>query len=207
MKCFDRPVILVDGIFGDSMASKFMDNIISLEEEEIEAVVVLINSPGGSVDALKAMVDVMQSTEIHITTIATGLAASCGLLLLMAGDHRMAYRTASLMSHQYSSGSRGKHHELQASVTMQKQMHAFMLEHYMTHTGLPSARILKELLSPTDVWLTAFEAQKYNLIDDICAPYAKPIGFKEKTRYKAEYDKKNVAAAYQVLKEAGRIKE
>lgn len=207
MKFTDRPTILVDGIFNDSMSSKFMENIMALEEADEESVAVFINSPGGSIDSLKMMVDIIQSTEVHVTTIATGLVASCGTLLLMAGDYRLSFPSASIMSHQYSWASRGKHHELIASRSAQDQTQKFMLEHYKVHTGLPEAKILKELLPAEDVWLTAEEALGFRLIDEICAPYHKPVGFKEKVKYRAEHDKKRVAEAYQVLKDAGRIRD
>lgn len=176
MKIFDSPVILFNKKFDEESLGGFMQRFSELERDEEEKVTILINSPGGSLDVLKTMLDVIYNTDMFVITAASGLAASCGFALLMAGDHRMAFSGTMLMSHQYSWGSRGKHHELEAVRKAQDMTHTFMMDHYRLHTGLPEARIRKELLPAEDTWLSAQEALDLSVIDTVIFPTGKPIG-------------------------------
>jgi ATP-dependent protease ClpP protease subunit len=137
-----------------------------------ERITIIINSPGGHVRYCLGLIDAMFTSSIPVDTFATGMAASCGLLTLMSGEHRMASSTAQLMSHQYAAGSAGKEHELYGRLKSFKQTSKWMVEHYQHCTGLSEKKIRKKLLHPTDEWLTADEAKSFNIIDEVVSPYA-----------------------------------
>jgi ATP-dependent Clp protease protease subunit len=145
----------------------------NLMEEEIqpERITLMINSPGGRIDSCLMLIDAMKTSSIPVDTFATGLAASCGILTLMAGEHRMASATASIMSHQFAAGAGGKEHELYGRMKSFEQTSAWMVEHYMKCTGLTEKKIRKKLLHPTDEWLTAEDCLKYNIIDEVVTTY------------------------------------
>ena len=75
-----------------------------------ERITLMINSPGGRIDSCLTLIDAMNTSDIPVDTMASGLAASCGILTLMAGAHRYASKTAQIMSHQYAAGASGKEH-------------------------------------------------------------------------------------------------
>lgn len=191
--------MLFNTAFTEGALANFLDRVTEIEESSETEIAILINSPGGSIAVLQTMVDWIQHTELHVTTIASGLAASCGTMLLMAGDYRMAFPSAAIMSHMYSSGARGKHSDLVASRVMQDQTHKFMMDFYKLHTGLPEAVITKELLPAEDVWLTAAQAVYFNIIDSIVDPLGKPIGFKSRKRATMEYRKNELHNAQQII--------
>jgi ATP-dependent Clp protease protease subunit len=137
------------------------------EELRPERVTLFINSPGGRVDSALMLVDTMFSSEIPVDTYVHGMAASCGIITAMAGVKRYASESAQLMSHQYAAGSAGKEHELYGRVKSWEHTSEWMEKHYMECTGLSRKKIRKELLGPTDVWLTAEEAKSYNIIDEV----------------------------------------
>ena len=141
------------------------------EELRPERITLLINSPGGRVDSCLMLIDAMKSSTIPVDTFATGLAASCGVLTLMAGENRMASASAQIMSHQYAAGSGGKEHELFGRMKSFQQTSDWMVEHYKKCTGLSEKKIRKYLLSPTDHWLTAEEALEFNIIDEVLEVY------------------------------------
>lgn len=141
------------------------------EELQPERITLVINSPGGSIDSCCMLIDAMKTSKIPVDTFAMGLAASCGIATLMAGAHRRASSTAQLMSHQYASGSRGKEHELFGRMKSWEMTSEWMIEHYRKCTGLSAKKIRKELLCPTDVWLSAAEAKDYNIIDEVVETY------------------------------------
>jgi len=136
---------------------------------KLKNLTIIINSPGGSVYAALALIDVMRGSKIPVHTIGLGLIASAGLLVFMAGakGNRVITPNTSILSHQYSWGSKGKEHELFASTVEQKYAGQRMLEHYKLCTGLSEKIIKEKLLPPSDVWLSGKEAKKFKLCDHI----------------------------------------
>jgi ATP-dependent Clp protease protease subunit len=145
----------------------------NLMEPELapERITLMINSPGGRIDSCLTLIDAMNTSEIPVDTMASGLAASCGILTLMAGDNRFASKTAQIMSHQYAAGSSGKEHELYGRIKSWEHTSEWMVDHYKHCTGLSEKVIRKDLLGPTDVWMTAQEAKGFNLIDQVVDTY------------------------------------
>jgi ATP-dependent Clp protease protease subunit len=133
----------------------------------------MINSPGGEVPHAFALIDVMKGSSIPIHTVGLGMIASCGVLTFMAGQkgHRIITPNTSILSHQYSWGSRGKEHELFAVVREFELSTERMMYHYKKCTGLTEKKIREVLLPPQDVWLNAEEAVKYGIADKIKSVY------------------------------------
>jgi len=147
-------------------------NLMATNERPKE-LTLIINSPGGSVHAAFALIDVMKGSAIPIKTVGLGLIASCGILTFMSGTkgRRIITPNTSILSHQYSWGSGGKEHELFARVREFELSSERMLEHYKKCTGLKEKVIRDILLPAQDVWLSAEEAVKYNIADKIQTVY------------------------------------
>jgi len=193
-----KNVFHVTGPFNRHMLENFLIFVQEVDRAEENEITLLINSPGGSLSVLKTMLDVMYSSQVEFTTVASGLAASCGLLLLMAGDKRLAFPEADIMSHPFSSGSKGTYWDLVADRDMLDRTHKFMLHHYMLHTGLAKEDVENYLLQPTDVWLTAKQAMELNIVDGVVSKHAKPIGSVAK-------QKNLIARKKNILKEAEKL--
>jgi ATP-dependent Clp protease protease subunit len=129
----------------------------------------IICSPGGEMPSAFALIDVMKGSSIPIHTVGLGQIASCGLLTFMSGTkgHRVVTPMTSIMSHQYSWGSFGKEHELLSRVKEFELTSQRMLELYKECTGLDEKTIRKVLLPSQDIWLTAEEAVKYGIADEV----------------------------------------
>jgi len=132
-----------------------------------------ICSPGGDLNACFALVDVMKGSKIPIRTIGMGMIASCGLVLFISGakGSRVLTPNTSILSHQYSWGTYGKEHELFAQVKEYDLTTERMINHYKKCTGLTESDIRQYLLPPHDVWLSAKEAKKLGLCDEIKGTY------------------------------------
>ena len=143
------------------------------EDKAPKAIKMYINSPGGSVHSAFHLIDIMKQSRIPVHTIAMGLAASCGCLTLMAGakGHRTVTQNTSVMSHQYSWGSKGKEHELMGVVKEFEMATDRMMTHYKKCTGKNEKYIRKHLLGPTDDWLTPEEVVKHGIADNIAVTY------------------------------------
>lgn len=127
----------------------------------------MICSDGGSIESAFALIDVMKSSAIPIKTVGLGQIASCGLLIFLTGapGRRVLTPNTSILSHQYSWGSEGKHHELWAVTKEFGLVQERMLKHYADSTGLDHATIREKLLPPHDVWLNATEALELGICD------------------------------------------
>lgn len=129
----------------------------------------MINSPGGDLNAAFALIDVMKGSTIPVRTVGIGQIASCGLLTFMSGakGYRVVTPNTSILSHQYSWGSYGKEHELFARVKEFELTSDRLIQHYKKCTGLDEKTIKKVLLPAEDVWLTAEQAVDYGIADEV----------------------------------------
>ena len=129
----------------------------------------IINSPGGEVSSAFSLIDTMKGSKVPIYTYGLGEIASCGLLTFIAGErgHRYVTPNTAILSHQFAWGSWGKQHELMAKVKEFENTQDRILMHYKKCTGLSEKNIKKYLLPAEDVWLTAEEAVKFGIADEV----------------------------------------
>ena len=126
-----------------------------------------INSPGGSVYDLLAIYDTMQFIKPDVSTIAVGLAASAAAVLLAAGTKgkRLSLPHSKIMIHQPRSGARGTVSDMEIdlaeSVRLKDLLEGIMVE----HTGQSAKQIRLDM--DRDKYMTAAEAKKYGLIDQV----------------------------------------
>lgn len=152
----------------DAMADAIVAQLLFLEAEDAEQDIYLyINSPGGSVSAGMAIYDTIQHIRPDVCTICFGLAASMGAFLLAAGTagKRMALPHSRIMIHQPLGGAQGQavDIEIQAKeiLYLKRQLNE-LLSH---HTGQGFEKI--ETDTERDFFMSAEEAQKYGLIDQV----------------------------------------
>ncbi len=126
-----------------------------------------INSPGGSVIAGLGMYDTMQFVSPDVATICTGLAASMGAVLLAAGakGKRTCLQHARVMIHQPSGGMQGQFTDMEISYNLIKSLRKELYDILAHHTGKKFEDVEKD--SDRDNWMTAKEAKKYGLVDEV----------------------------------------
>lgn len=126
-----------------------------------------INSPGGSVYDGMAIYDTMQFIHNDVATIAMGMAASMGQLLLCAGtpNKRYALPHARIMMHQPSGGIGGTASDVAILAEQMLYTKKMFQDRVSTHTGRSIEEI--EADSDRDRWFTAQEALEYGFIDHV----------------------------------------
>lgn len=141
----------------------------NFQEERADMLNLIVCSPGGDLNAAFALVDTMRGSAIPIRTIGLGQIASAGLMIFIAGEkgQRLLTPNTSILSHQYSWGAFGKEHELFAQIKEYDLTTKRMIAHYKKCTGLKEEQIRDYLLPPQDVWLSAVEAKKLGICDDV----------------------------------------
>lgn len=164
-------IVFLGGEIDDDLANVIVAQLLFLEMEDPDQDISLyINSPGGSVTAGMAIYDTMRYLRCEVSTLCIGMAASMGAFLLAAGakGKRKALPNAEVMIHQPSGGARGQATDIaiQAEQIMKtKQKMSKMLSEM---TGQPIETIAKDV--ERDNYMSAEEALKYGLIDEIIAP-------------------------------------
>ena len=149
-----------------------------------EFITMLINSPGGYVTDGFALIDVMNSSLIPIHTVGIGMIASMGLQIFLAGQkgNRTLTTNCMILSHQFAGGSWGKEHELIASKAEFDNISEMVMRHYKRTTGLSEKQIRESLLPASDIWLTAKQALKLGVCDNV--KDIKPSHMKAKAKVK-----------------------
>lgn len=129
----------------------------------------MICSPGGDLQDAFALIDVMHNSQIPIKTVGLGQIASSGLLIFMAGTkgRRILTPNTSILSHQFSWYNEGKAHELFATMREYELTQARMIDHYRRCTDAGDDIIREYLLPAQDRWLSAEEALKLNICDQV----------------------------------------
>ena len=151
----------------------YVSNIIQgqlLFLESVDAakdIQIYMNSPGGSVYAGLGIYDTMQYIKPDVATICTGMAASMGAVLLCAGSEgkRTALRHSRVMIHQPLGGAQGQASDIEITAREILKLKDELYEIIAQHSGQDKKKVDKD--SDRDYWMTAEEAKKYGMIDEV----------------------------------------
>jgi ATP-dependent Clp protease, protease subunit len=165
----DRIIVLGDAV-SDETASLIVAQMLFLEAQDPEKDIQLyINSPGGSITAGFAIYDTMQYVKPDVSTICTGMAASMGSFLLMAGARgkRFSLPNSQILIHQpsISGGLQGQATDIRIHAEWMQKIKGRINTIYSEHTGQPLERIENDM--ERDYFMTAEEAKVYGLVDAI----------------------------------------
>lgn len=161
-------VIFLTGQVEDGMANLIVAQLLFLEAENPEAPINLyINSPGGVVTAGLAIYDTMQYIRCPVSTICIGQAASMGALLLAGGEKgkRFALQHSKVMIHQPLGGAQGQATDILIQADEIKKTREKLNKILAHHTGHKVDKIAAE--TERDNFMTADEAKKYGLVDNV----------------------------------------
>jgi ATP-dependent Clp protease protease subunit len=128
---------------------------------------IYLNTPGGSVYAGLGIYDTMQFIGSDVATICTGMAASMGAVLMVAGAQgkRSALKHSRIMIHQPMGGAQGQASDIEITAREIQKLKKELYTIIADHSNNPFERIEKD--SDRDYWMTAQEALDYGMIDKI----------------------------------------
>jgi ATP-dependent Clp protease protease subunit len=164
-------IIFLGGEINDDVANSIVAQMLFLEMEDPDADIQLyINSPGGVITSGMAIYDTMRYLKCEVSTLCIGMAASMGAFLLSAGakGKRKALPHAEIMIHQPSGGARGQATDIEIQAEQILRVKKTMNQLLAEHTGQTIRTIEKDV--ERDHYMTAEQALKYGLIDEIIAP-------------------------------------
>lgn len=168
-----RRIFLSDAVDNDS-ARDVIRKLWYLELiDPGKPILLVINSPGGSVDSGFAIWDQIKLITSPVTTLVTGLAASMGSVLSLAGakGRRFATAHARIMIHQPSIHGliRGQATDLDIQAKEILKTRQSIVELYVEATGRDYKTVDKAI--DRDAWMSAKEALEFGLLDKVVSSY------------------------------------
>lgn len=161
-------IIFLGTPINDDIANLICAQLIHLESENPDKDInVYINSPGGDITALFAILDTMSYVKPDISTICFGQAASAAAVLLAAGTKgkRLALPHARVLLHQPYAGAQGQATDIELAAKEILRMRTLLEELLAEYTGQPIDKIHKD--TDRDFVMTAPEAKDYGIIDEV----------------------------------------
>jgi ATP-dependent Clp protease protease subunit len=128
---------------------------------------IYLNTPGGSVYAGLGIYDTMQFVKSKVATICTGMAASMGAVLLVAGEKgmRAALPHSRVMIHQPLGGIQGQASDIEITAREILKLKDELYQIISDHSGQTMDKIRQD--ADRDYWMTAKEALEYGMIDKV----------------------------------------
>ncbi len=169
-RLLDARIVMLSSDVTDESADAVIAQLLALSADDPESDICLfLNSPGGSVLAGLAVYDVMQLVPNDVVTVATGLAASMGQVLLCAGTSgkRFALPNAQVLMHEGSAGIGGA----ASDVEIQAENLVATLDRLRSIIARHTGRRIEEVIEDVgrDRWFDAEEALDYGFVDHVVA--------------------------------------
>lgn len=164
-------IIFLGGGIDDHTANLVIAQLLFLEAEDPKKDITLyVNSPGGSVTSTLAIIDTMAHVKPDVATICVGLAASGGAMVLSAGQKgkRFILPNAEVMIHQPLGGTEGQASDIAITAKHILKLKENLNKMLAKNTGQPLSQIEKD--TDRDFFMSADEAKKYGIVDEIVKP-------------------------------------
>lgn len=161
-------IIFLGSAIDDGVANAIIAQLLFLDNQSQDKdIKIYINSPGGSVTAGMAIYDTMQFVKSDVATICVGMAASMAAVILAAGakGKRLALPNSEIMIHQVMGGMEGQASDIKIRAERILRIKDRLNKILSEHTGKKISVVEED--TDRDYFMTAEEAKKYGLIDQV----------------------------------------
>ena len=187
----ENRIVFLIGEISYQRAAEVIMKILYLDNlKRASEISLYINSPGGSVDDTMAVYDTIRFVNSPVATYCIGRAQSGAALILAAGTKgkRFALPHAKVMLHQPWGGVSGQAADIKIQAEEILKAKVMINEILAKHTGQSIEKIAAE--TERDRYMTAAEAQKYGIIDEVLHEEEKKEKKEEEKKEKKEKDTK-----------------
>lgn len=167
-------IIFLGTPIDEMVANLIVAQLLFLSREDADRdIQMYINSPGGEIYAGLAIYDTMKMIPNRISTVAVGVTASFGTVLLAAGSkgQRYALPHATIHMHQPLGGARGQASDIEIQAREILRLKTKLNQILANATGQPLESIEHD--TERDFYLDAADAVKYGLVDKVLDPPSK----------------------------------
>jgi ATP-dependent Clp protease, protease subunit len=161
-------IIFLGTPINDQVANLMVAQLLFLNHEDShKPIQMFINSPGGSINAGLAVYDTMNFIDAPVNTVAVGLAASFGTILLTAGTHGMRYAlpNATIHLHQPLGGAQGQAADIEIQANEILRMRDLINNILKRHTKMSDEQIRQS--TDRDFYMTPERAVELGVIDGV----------------------------------------
>lgn len=161
-------IVFLGTPINDQVANVTVAQLLFLSSEDAESPIQMyINCPGGMVYAGMAIYDTMQMISNPISTLAVGMTASFGTVLLTAGTkgQRYALPNATIHMHQPLGGAQGQASDIEIQAREILRLKDHLNEILAFHTSQPIENIERD--TNRDYYMDAKGAVEYGLVDHV----------------------------------------
>ena len=168
---FRERIIFVGTPIDDQVANAVVAQLLVLSREDPDAdIQMYINSPGGQIYAGLAIYDTMKMIPNKISTVAVGVTASFGTVLLAAGTKgkRYALPHATIHMHQPLGGAEGQASDIEIQAREILRLKARLMGILSESTGQTMEVIERD--TDRNFYMDAQQAVDYGLVDQVLIP-------------------------------------
>jgi ATP-dependent Clp protease protease subunit len=167
-------IIFLGTPINDQVANVIVAQMLFLNSQDPDKDINLyINSPGGQITSGLAIYDTMRMITAPVSTIAIGMAASMGTILLTAGTKgkRYALPHATIHLHQPLGGVQGQAADIEIEAKEILRMRDLLNRILREQTTMSDELISR--YTDRNMYLTAAQAVEVGLIDGVLEPRAR----------------------------------
>ena len=171
------PVIIRVEKFDPESAKTFANEVEMAHNTGQPVIPIVIDSYGGQVYSLMAMIAQIQNSDIPVATIIEGKAMSCGAILSTFGAKNMRFMdpNATVMIHDVSSMAWGKIEEMKSSTEEADRLNKIVYQMMAKNCGKKKNHFLDIVHAKghTDWFLDADECLEHNIVQNLYLPKMK----------------------------------
>ena len=164
-------LLFYENVFGEEAIQRANEDVQPKVPFKVEdyPIKMYINSPGGFVTDLMAVIDTMDGIEKDVETICLGEAASAAAVVLSNGEKgkRWIGKNSHVLIHQVSSLAFGHIKDVEIAVRQAKVLNDQIIKILARNTGKSASQVREDM--DRDLWLNAKQAVEYGIVDQILA--------------------------------------
>ena len=174
-------IIYLSGDVADSTISDVCKKILDINDADVKGVSTLvkyevmpihlhIQSFGGSIPDMWALIDIIESSTTPVITYCSGYCMSAASLIFLSGHVRCMYKHSSIMFHQMSNFVYGKYNDVKLEQSELERLHKQMVKYIRKHTDLEKThkKFFKKFDElKQDIYFTPKECLRYGICDEI----------------------------------------
>jgi ATP-dependent Clp protease protease subunit len=164
---FEARTVLLFGEVTMALAESVTAELLALAARGPEPIRLVINSPGGHVEAGDTVHDMIRFIEPEVIAIGTGWVASAGALIFAgaARENRLALPNTRFLLHQPTGGFGGRASDIEVETRQILAMRERLNRIFAEATDQPYEKVVRD--TDRNHWMTAEEALAYGLVGRI----------------------------------------
>ena len=166
-KAFKARTLLIFGTVTDVTAADVTRRLIALDADSVDAIDILVSSPGGHLESGDAIHDIVRFIAAPVNMIGTGWVGSAATHLYLAAprERRYCLPTTRFQIHQPSGGAGGPASDIAIQAREIVKARERIARTIARETGKSLEVVLADI--ERDRWLSAEEAVEYGLVSRI----------------------------------------